>query len=102
MKCSKKMFLTFLAFTPKRLLRVFPIFETSVEDNRAHRLSQMVFLNKFLILDHRGLNVKNGVFLDFSPKWLKRFFIFHMIVKADEHIICGRLLFLENSLRGIN
>ena len=36
----------------------------SVEDNRAHRVSQIAFLKKILILDCRGLSVmsKKGVF----------------------------------------
>ena len=46
----------------------------SVEDNRAHCLSQMVFLKKFLIPDHRGLSVHKRCLLtlfDFPPKRLK-------------------------------
>ena len=39
----------------------------SVEDNRAHCLSKIVFLKKFLIRDYRGLSVKIGVFLLLWP-----------------------------------
>ena len=36
----------------------------SVEDNKAHRLSQMNFLKKVLVLDYRGLSVQKRCFLD--------------------------------------
>ena len=39
----------------------------SVDDNRAHHLSQMVFLKKVLISDHRGLSIQKGCFLPFCP-----------------------------------
>ena len=32
----------------------------SAEDNSALCLSKMIFLNKFLILEYRGLSVQNG------------------------------------------
>ena len=51
--------------------RIFPIFR-SVEDNRAHFLSLMVFLKKFFVRNLREVT-KKGVFLlflAFSPKRL--------------------------------
>ena len=47
--------LFFYFFGLKTALRVFPIFCISVEDNRAHGFSKIVFLKKFLIPDYRGI-----------------------------------------------
>ena len=55
----------YLAFSPKWLIRIFLIFCSSIEDNRAHRLSQIAFLEKFLILDYRGLSVQKRCFFYF-------------------------------------
>ena len=44
----------------------FPNF-LQVEDNRAHRLSQMVFLKNVLIQDYGGLSVQKRCFLLFCP-----------------------------------
>ena len=50
----------------KFLLTFFPFLQNgSKEDNKAHRFSQMGFLNKFLMLDYRGLSVQNGCFFTF-------------------------------------
>ena len=51
-------FFTCLAFCSNMALRIFLIFGMSVEDNRAHCLSEMAFQEKFLILDCRGLRVQ--------------------------------------------
>ena len=43
------------------------MFCINVEDNRAHCLSKIVFLKKFLIPDYRGLSVqKDGFFYFFG------------------------------------
>ena len=67
MKCPKKVIFYFFGLYFKTALRIFPIFCMSVEDNRAHCLSKIVFLKKFLIRDYRGLSVKIGVFLLLWP-----------------------------------
>ena len=46
----------FFGLLSKTTLRIFPIFCMSVEDDRVHYLSKMVFLKKFLILDHEWPN----------------------------------------------
>ena len=62
----------------KTALRIYPIFCMSVEDNRAHCLSQMFFLKKYQIIGDQVLcqtkvTVQNKcflTFLSFSPQWL--------------------------------
>ena len=62
-KCLKKLgFFYFFALCSKTTLKIFPIFSKSAENNRAHYLSKIVFLKKFLILDYRGLSVQKKMF----------------------------------------
>ena len=71
---SKKVgFFYFFALYSKTTLRIFPIFCMSVEDNRVHCLSKIVFLKKFLILDYRGLDDQKSFFyfVAFTPNSFK-------------------------------
>ena len=55
--CPKKVFVFyFFTLNSKTALRIFPICCMSVEDNRVHGLSEIVFLKQFLIPDYRGLS----------------------------------------------
>ena len=70
---QKRCFSYFFGLYSKTALMFFPILCMSVEDNRAHCLSKIVFLKKFLILDYRGLSVQKRCFftsLHFTPKRL--------------------------------
>ena len=55
-KCPKRCFSYFFGLYSKTALMFFPILCMSVEDNRAHCLSKIVFLKQLLIPDYRGLS----------------------------------------------
>ena len=52
-----EVFFYYFGLYSKTALRIFPILCISVEDNRAHCLSKIVFQKRFLITDYRGLGV---------------------------------------------
>ena len=83
-------------------LRIFPIFCMSVEDNRAHCLSKIVFLKKFLIPNYRGLSVKKGgvfyFFALYSKTALRIFPIIWMLVKDNRAHCMSKIVFLKKSL----
>ena len=73
-----------------------------VEDNRAHNLSQMVFLKKFLIPDYRGLGVVSkkvffGFFGLFSTTTLKILLIFCKTVENNRDHGLSQMVFLKKS-----
>ena len=52
---QKGFFFYFFAIYSKMALRIYPYFCMTLEDNKAHCLSKIVFLKKLLIPDYRGL-----------------------------------------------
>jgi len=70
---QKRRFYYFFGLLPRNSSKDLPIFCMSEEDNRAHCLSKIVFLKKFLISEYRGLIFIEELFftyLAFTPKWL--------------------------------
>ena len=99
---QKRCFSYFFGLYSKTALRIFPIFCMSVEDNRAHCLSKIVFLNKFIILDYRGLIVQKRCFFYFfalySKTALSIFSIFCMIVEDDRAHCLSKIVCLKKIL----
>ena len=83
-------------------LRIFPMFDMSVEDNRAHCLSKSVFQKKFLIQDYRGLSVQKRWF--FLLLWtllktaLRIFPIFCISVENDRAHCLSKIFFQKRIL----
>ena len=95
---QQRCFFTFLAFSPKQLLRIFLIFCMGVEGNRAHCLSQVVFLKNFLIPNYRRLGVQKSVFDFFglfSQTALKIFLNFCMSVVENRAHRFSQMFFLK-------
>ena len=79
---SKKVFFYFLGLYSKTTRRIFPIFFMNVEDSRAHCLSKVVFLKKFLMTNCRGhfhpFYIKNNKWHDqchSSYRWISLFLL---------------------------
>ena len=72
--------------------RIFLTFCMSVEDNRAHRWSKIVFLNKFLIPDYKGVSVVLKKvffhFLDLSSKTVPRISLIFCMSVEDNRVNC--------------
>ena len=95
-KCPKRCFLL-LCTLLKNGSKIFLIFCMSVEDNRAHCLSLMLFLKKFLILDYRGLNVQK-FFCPFLQTTLRILLIFCKMVEDNRAHCLSKFAFLKKFL----
>ena len=80
---------------------IFPIFCMRVEDNRAHCLSKIVFLKKFLIPDYRGLSVQNVLcffFALYSKMPLRIFPLCGMSIEDKRALCLSKIVFLKKFL----
>ena len=98
--CVQKMcFLTLFVLFFTKVKGFFLIYCMSVEDNRAHRLSQM-FLKKSLNSRLQGLSAQQDIFLlfVFFSKTAPRIFLsFCMSVEINRAYRFSRIVFLKNS-----
>ena len=92
-------FFYFFALYSKTALMIFPILCMSVEDNRAHCVSKIVLLKKFIIKDYRGLGVQKRCFSYFFGLYSKRapmiFPILCMSVEDNRGHCVGKIVFLK-------
>ena len=97
---KESFFFYFFGLFSKKAQRIFLIICKSVEDNRAHYSSQMVFKKKLLILDYRGLSDQKGVFsfVPFSTKALRIFQNFCMSVEDNRAHRLSQMVFLKKFL----
>ena len=92
----------FFGLNSKTALMFFLILCMSVEDNRVHCLSKIVFLNKFIILDYRELSVQKGCFFYFFALHFKTalriFPIFSMSVEDNRVHCLSKIVLLKKVL----
>ena len=98
---KKFVFLNFFWVYSKMAPRIISIFCMSLEDNRVHCLSKIVFLTKFLIQDYRGLSVQERwafyFFVLYSKTALRIISICCMSVRENGAHCLSKIVFLKNS-----